>query len=179
MKVSERLGPILGATGAALTLCAGPAAAAGQPAAAAPVGAAAVQPGPPSTITSASPEAAGKCLDAYDFGRGPWVQMWDCHGGSNQSWSLSWNSVSGGWNIRNEASQYCADGSPGHGEQLVQNVCGNGLGQSWKIDSASGPTRLESIAFPGQCADIYNWGRSSVVMLWDCGSQANQYWLFD
>ncbi|MFE6750215.1 RICIN domain-containing protein [Kitasatospora purpeofusca] len=174
MNVSKRLGPILGAAGAALVLCAGPAAA-GQPAAA-PAGAAA-QPARSSTITSASPEAAGKCLDAYDWGRGPWVQMWACHGGSNQSWTLSWNSVSGGWNIRNVASQYCADGSPGHGEQLIQNVCGNGLGQSWKIESALGPTHLESIAFPGQCADIYDWGRSSVVMLWDCGSQANQYWL--
>lgn len=42
-----------------------------------------------------------------------------------------------------------------------------------------GPARLENIAFPGQCADIYNWGRSSLVMLWDCGSQPNQYWLFN
>ncbi|WP_328954578.1 RICIN domain-containing protein [Kitasatospora purpeofusca] len=178
MNVSRRLGSILGAAGAALLLCAGPAAAGGQPGAAAPVGAA-LQPGLTSTITSASPEAAGTCLDAYDWGRGPWVQMWDCHGGGNQSWSLSWNSTSGGWNIRNEASQYCVDGSPGHGEQLIQNICGNGLGQFWQIGSSTGPTRLESIAFPGQCADIANWGRSSVVMLWDCGSQANQYWLFN
>ncbi|MFD8318379.1 RICIN domain-containing protein [Kitasatospora purpeofusca] len=185
MNVSQRLGPVLGAAGAALVLCAAPAAAAagGQPAAS-PAGAAgatgaAVQLDRTYTATSASPEAAGKCLDAYDWGRGPWVQMWACHGGSNQSWTLSWNSASGGWNIRNEASQYCADGSLGHGEQLIQNVCGNGLGQSWKIESAVGPTHLESIAFPGQCADIYDWGRGSVVMLWDCGSQANQYWLFN
>ncbi|MDY0816388.1 RICIN domain-containing protein [Kitasatospora purpeofusca] len=176
MNVSRRLGSILGAAGAALVLCAGPAAAGGQPAAS-PVGAAA-QLDQPSTITSAGPEAAGKCLDAYDWGRGPWVQMWGCHGGANQSWSVSWNSTSGGWNIRNEAGRTCVDGSPGHGEQLILNICGDGLGQSWKIDSFPGPARLESIAFPGQCADIANWGRSSVVMLWDCGSQANQYWLF-
>ncbi|MEV8626095.1 RICIN domain-containing protein [Streptomyces sp. NPDC051079] len=177
MKVSIRIGSILGAAAAASVLCAGPAAANGQPAPS-PAGAVA-QVGQASTITSASPEAAGKCLDVYDWGKGPWIQMWDCHGGSNQSWSVSWNSTSGGWNIRSNASQYCVDGSLGHGEQLIQNSCGNGLGQAWKIDSLSGPTRIESIAFPGQCADIYNWGRSPVVMLWDCGSQANQYWLFN
>ncbi|MEV0189949.1 RICIN domain-containing protein [Kitasatospora purpeofusca] len=178
MNVSKRLGPILGAAGAALMLCAGPAAAGGQPAVS--PAAAAARPDRAYTVTSASPEAAGKCLDAYDWGRGPWVQVWACHGGSNQSWRLSWNSVSGGWNIKNEASQYCAAAAlPGHGEQLIQAVCGDGLGQSWKIESALGPTHLESIAFPGQCADIYNWGRSSVVMLWDCGSQANQYWVFN
>ncbi|MEU8760126.1 RICIN domain-containing protein [Streptomyces sp. NPDC048659] len=163
MTVLARLGSILGAAAAALLLCAAPAAAQGQP----------------STITSLSPEAAGKCLDAYDFGRGPWVQMWNCHGGANQSWSVTWNSVSGGWNIRNAASQYCADGSRGRGEQLMQNVCGNGLGMAWKIDDPAGPTRLESIAHPGLCADIYNWGRSPVVMLWDCGGQANQYWFLN
>ncbi|MFD5433807.1 RICIN domain-containing protein [Kitasatospora sp. NPDC127067] len=62
---------------------------------------------------------------------------------------------------------------------MKQNVCGDGLGQAWKIDSLSGASRYESIAFPGQCMDIYNWGRGPVVQLWDCGSQANQYWWHD
>ncbi|MFJ8043887.1 RICIN domain-containing protein [Kitasatospora sp. NPDC096147] len=167
MNQSTRLGPVLGAATAAvaaLALCAGPAHATGQP----------------GTITSASPEAAGKCLDVYDWGNGPWIQMWDCHGGSNQSWQVVRNDVTGAWNLRTGAGgQYCADGSLGHGEQLIQNYCSNGLGQDWKLDSAAGATRLESVAFPGQCADIYNWGRSSVVMLWDCGTQANQYWILN
>ncbi|MET8540483.1 RICIN domain-containing protein [Kitasatospora sp. NPDC004799] len=178
MNVSTRVGSILGAAATALALCAGTAAADGRPAVSS--AASATSATGATTITSASPEAAGNCLDAYDWGNGPWIQMWSCHGGANQSWNISWNNTSGGWNIQSNSSlHYCVDGSRGHGEQLIQNVCGNGLGQAWKIDSLSGASRFESIAFPGQCMDIYNWGRSSVVMLWDCGSQANQYWLSD
>ncbi|MEU8778710.1 RICIN domain-containing protein [Streptomyces sp. NPDC048606] len=177
MNVPSRLGSILGAAASALVLCAGSATAHDGPAASS--AGATTQPVPVSTITSLSPEAAGKCLDVYDWGRGPWIQMWECHGGDNQSWSLDWNATSGGWNIRSDASGLCVDGFRGHGEQLIQNPCGEGLGQAWKIDPLPGPTRLENVAFPGQCADIYNWGRGSVVMLWDCGSQPNQYWLFN
>ncbi|MFF4378028.1 RICIN domain-containing protein [Kitasatospora sp. NPDC001547] len=183
--MSTRAGSILGAAAAALALCAGPAAAGGQPAALSAAGSAlptrtagaAAQPDGISTITSASPEAAGKCLDVYDWGKGRDIQMWACHGGSNQAWTISWNGTSGGWNIQSLASHQCVDGSLGKGEQLIQNSCGTGLGQAWKIDSFVGAFRVENIAYPGQCMDIYNWGRSSKVQLWDCGSQANQYWL--
>ncbi|MFJ6775255.1 hypothetical protein ACIQOV_30560 [Kitasatospora sp. NPDC091257] len=75
--MSTRVGSILGADAAAPALLAGPAAANAQPAA---------QLDQASTITSSSPEAAGQCLDIYNWGRGPVVQLWDCGSQANQYW---------------------------------------------------------------------------------------------
>ncbi|MFF7459229.1 RICIN domain-containing protein [Kitasatospora sp. NPDC008115] len=209
MNRSRRVGPALAAAAVALTLCAGPAVAVGQPAAAQPAApvasgstlaastaaagaAATVGEYPPRTytLTSNAPEAGGKCLDVYDWGNGPWVQMWGCHGGANQSWNISFNATSGGYQIRSNAGGKCVDGYRGRGQQLVQLPCDNSASQSWTVPASAGRWRFVNRAFPsvppgfpgpaGQCLDIYDWGRGNVVQLWDCGyGQGNQEWWYN
>ncbi|MFF8769469.1 RICIN domain-containing protein [Kitasatospora sp. NPDC015120] len=209
MNGSRRVGRILAAAAAALTLGAGPAVAVGQPAAGEP--AASVAPGstlaasaaaagpagavsdyPPRTftLTSNAPEADGRCLDVWDWGNGPWVQMWGCHGGANQSWNVSYNAVSGGYQIQSNASGKCVDGYRGRGQQVVQLPCDNSASQAWTVPPSAGRLRFVNRAFPGsppgfpgptgQCLDIYDWGRGTVVQLWDCGwGQGNQEWWYN
>ncbi|MFF2951268.1 RICIN domain-containing protein [Kitasatospora sp. NPDC057965] len=194
----RRVGSILGAAAAALTLCAGPAAAVGQPAAPAASGstlaanpAASVSAGTFArtfTLVSNSPDAAGKCLDVWDWGNGPWIQMWGCHGGSNQSWNVSFNSVSNGYQIQSNASGKCIDGWRGRGQQVVQLPCDNSKTQTWILSTTGGPWHLINAQFPGsyplpmvtgQCLDIYDWGRGDAVQLWDCASRGNQEWWYN
>ncbi|WP_380282656.1 RICIN domain-containing protein [Kitasatospora purpeofusca] len=198
----RRVGSILGAAAAALTLCAGPAAAVGQPAAppaSDPVSGSTLAAGPAAsgaattyarsyTLTSNSPEANGKCLDVWDWGNGPWVQMWGCHGGSNQSWNVSFNSVAHGYQIQSNASGKCIDGWRGRGQQVVQLPCDNSASQTWILSASGGPWHFVNAQFPGsyplpgvtgQCLDIYDWGRGTTVQLWDCGSQSNQEWWYN
>ncbi|MFE6871252.1 RICIN domain-containing protein [Kitasatospora sp. NPDC057692] len=198
----RRVGSILGAATAALALCAGPAAAVGQPAAPA-----ASEPAPGSTLaaspaaggsagsfarsytlTSLSPAADGRCLDVWDWGNGPWIQMWGCHGGANQSWNVSYNSVSHGYQIQSNASGKCVDGFRGRGQQVVQLPCDNSPSQAWIVPASAGRWRFVNLQFPGsfpfpgqtgQCLDIYDWGRGDVVQLWDCGGQGNQEWWYN
>ncbi|GAA1404493.1 hypothetical protein GCM10009639_50440 [Kitasatospora putterlickiae] len=195
----SRFGQTLAAVAAALTLCAAPAAAAGRPGAStasggtlaaspeAAGGASAAGISRSFTLTSLSPAADGRCLDVWDWGNGPWIQMWGCHGGANQSWNVSWNSVSAGYTIQSNASGKCLDGFRGRGQQLVQLPCDNSASQAWSVPPSAGRWRFVNLAFPGhpgfpgpsgQCLDIYDWGRGDVVQLWDCGGQGNQEWWY-
>ncbi|MGW1073710.1 RICIN domain-containing protein [Streptomyces sp. NPDC002537] len=190
MNVFKRAGSVLGAAVAAVALCGGAVAASPQPVASGSTGSTLSATGPaagkaPSikrtfTLTSMSSNAAGKCLDVWDWGNGPWIQVWGCHGGSNQSWNVTWNSGSSSWTIRSNSSGKCVDGYRGRGNQLVQYPCDNTSTQSWNASvAANGAYRFENRGNSGQCMDIYDWGRGNVVQLWDCGGQDNQWWSYN
>jgi hypothetical protein len=128
-------------------------------------------------LTSADSDAAGKCVDVYDWGNGPWIQMWQCHGGANQDWTIQWvtnETVV----LVNHASGQCIDGAWGHWEQLRQWTCDQTGTQEFFVWDTGSTYVFESAYIPGQCIDIRDSGLSHVVMLWDCHFDSNQQWYY-
>jgi len=139
--------------------------------------AAALAAGP--VLKSLDPDAAGKCLDAYNWGIGPWAQMYPCHGGANQVWTLNKGFGDGTLELfySHQGTYKCLDGVAGRGQQLTVWGCDRSLGQRFRQRGATEfEMVLESVRYPGQCLDVSNWGRDAAVILWDCHLQANQVW---
>ncbi|MBG0567274.1 RICIN domain-containing protein [Actinoplanes aureus] len=149
------------------------------PAAAAPAGPAraAALAGP--VIRSLDTDAAGKCLDAYNWGVGPWVHMYPCHGGANQVWTLYKGYGNGTFDVfyTHNGVNKCLDGVAGHGQQLTVWNCDRSTGQRFRQrGSEPGAMVLESVRYPGQCLDVSNWGRNTAVILFTCNLAPNQAW---
>jgi hypothetical protein len=142
--------------------------------------AAAEVPRPRPFIWSADADAAGKCVDVWNWGSGPWIQMWPCHGGPNQQWFFA-DHLNGIVEVFTNYNgiYYCIDGWAGRGRQLMQYVCDDSSDQRFKRTFTSwGSFRLESVRHRGQCMDVYDWGRGNAVQLWDCHGGDNQHWWY-
>jgi len=74
--------------------------------------------------------APGKCVDNPLGGLdGTRLQMWDCSGASNQDWTITPDSQSGVYTIKNSSSARCIDepaGSTGSGLQMQIYSCAAG-----------------------------------------------------
>jgi hypothetical protein len=123
-------------------------------------------------------QASVRCLDAdmnTIANNGTKVQLWDCHGGANQWFSLLEDM---GGQIVNVYSGRCLDadtntiGSNGTKVQLWD--CHGGTNQQWYRDG----DRIRNRA-SGRCldADINTIGDNGTkVHLWDCHDGSNQQW---
>jgi Ricin-type beta-trefoil lectin domain len=116
----------------------------------------------------------GKCLDVQDANGNPGasVQLWSCHGNSNQQWRLQDDGT-----LRGLADLCLAVGSalPGGGASVSLQSCVSGATtQQWTL-TAEGQLRSPS----GSCVDVSN-GNSSdgtPIIAWPCRSAAaNQQW---
>ena len=134
------------------------------------------------TLKSVDPDAAGKCLDVYDWGVGPWIQMWGCTGNANQKWYLDWApppSSPSKETITSFLLEKCIDAAWGRGVQVRQWTCDNSITQKWIPHYFDDGSRAwESAYLPGQCLDIRDWGQSTIVQLWDCHWGTNQRWIY-
>lgn len=116
----------------------------------------------------------GKCLDVQDGNTSPGasIQLWSCHGGSNQQWRLL-----GDGSFRGNGDLCLTMGSalPGGGASLSLQSCVSGAAsQQWTLN-ADGQLRSPG----GSCVDVS--GGSSAdgasVISWPCHSgAANQQW---
>src|SRR5690349_4109003 len=73
-----------------------------------------------------------RCLDVYDSGRGPWVQMWACNNQANQRFYTVYYADVDQWEIRT-SDYWCVDGRWGKGASLERSPCSGHPGQRWKI----------------------------------------------
>ncbi|WP_282701683.1 non-reducing end alpha-L-arabinofuranosidase family hydrolase [Streptomyces sp. CC219B] len=116
---------------------------------------------------------ADRCLDVAGAGQaeGTNVQIWDCHGGDNQKWTLT---------DRNELRVYgdkCLD-VPGHattaGTRPVIWACNGGANQQWRVNADGTIAAVGS----GLCLDVSGGATAngSAVQLWDCHGGDNQKW---
>ncbi|MBD8057632.1 lectin [Cellulomonas sp. JH27-2] len=117
---------------------------------------------------------SGRCLDVHGAARtaGTAVEIYDCHGGANQSWTLS---STGQLTVYDAAT--CLDvkgASTTPGARLQIYPCHGGANQRWTL-SADGSIRS---AQSGLCLDVS--GRASAngsaVAVWTCNGQTNQQW---
>jgi hypothetical protein len=119
---------------------------------------------------------ANRCLDVPNQSTEPGtrVQIWDCWGGPNQTWTHTGAdelSVYGG------ASRMCLDAyenqtSPG--TPVVVWPCHGGTNQQWRQSADGTITAVRS----GLCLDVEEAGTANgaQVILWTCNGASNQQW---
>jgi hypothetical protein len=142
----------------------------------------AVPDGASATVAGTGPihnRADGRCLDA-DLGRigtnGTRIQLWDCNGWANQSWS--YDPVT--HTIRSLSNGRCLDADRGNLDRNGTRVqlwdCNGRTNQRWLYDRNS--RTIYNLA-SGRCldADLKGVGSNGTrVHLWDCNRWSNQKW---
>ncbi len=116
---------------------------------------------------------SNRCLDVPNSSTTNGVQMdiWDCNGGSNQSWTQT---------SSNELQVYgnkCLDvasGSTSPGAKVELWDCNGGTNQQWTINSNGTITGVGS----GLCLDVVSAGTAngSLIDIWTCNGGSNQRW---
>lgn len=119
---------------------------------------------------------AGKCLDVNGFSTTPGTQLqiWDCNGGGNQTWThTSANQLT----VYSGANTMCLDAfgqgtSPG--TKVVTWSCNGQPNQQWQINANGTITGVQS----GLCLDVSgaSTANGAPVQLWTCNGQSNQQW---
>ncbi|MFD7245459.1 non-reducing end alpha-L-arabinofuranosidase family hydrolase [Streptomyces massasporeus] len=116
---------------------------------------------------------SGRCLDVPGANQtnGTNVQIWDCHGGTNQQWTLTDD---------NQLTVYgnkCLD-VPGHattaGTRPVIWSCNGGTNQRWRANADGTIVAVES----GLCLDVSGGATANgtAVQLWNCNGGSAQKW---
>ncbi|ROP42144.1 RICIN domain-containing protein [Saccharothrix texasensis] len=117
--------------------------------------------------------ASGRCLDVpgSTTSNGTQLQLWDCHGQPNQSWT------------QNSAKQLVVYGTKcldaygrgtANGTQVVIWDCHGDTNQQWNVNANGTITNVQS----GLCLDASNYGTANgtKLVLWACSGQTNQQW---
>ncbi|MGC9541952.1 non-reducing end alpha-L-arabinofuranosidase family hydrolase [Streptomyces sp. UG1] len=118
-------------------------------------------------------DGSGRCLDVPGAGQtdGTELHIWDCHGGTNQQWTLTDD---------NQLTVYgnkCLD-VPGHattaGTRPVIWACNGGTNQQWRVNADGTIVAVES----GLCLDVSGGATANgtAVQLWNCNGGNNQKW---
>jgi hypothetical protein len=133
-------------------------------------------PGPAAPTGAVRATAANKCLDVNGATTtaGTQLQIWDCHGGANQTWTRTDSgalTVYGGGDLR------CADASgqgTGNGTQVVIWTCNGQSNQQWRFNADGTITSAQS----GLCLEVAGAGTANgaKVQLWTCTGATNQRW---
>jgi hypothetical protein len=116
---------------------------------------------------------SGRCLDVSGFSQtdGAKVQIWDCHGGINQQWTLT---------DSNQLTVYgnkCLDvrgGATTSGTPVQIWTCNGSDNQQWRVNSDGTIVGVRS----GLCLDVSGWGKTNgtAVQIWSCTGGNNQKW---
>ncbi|WP_199199034.1 endo-1,4-beta-xylanase [Amycolatopsis sp. CA-128772] len=117
---------------------------------------------------------AGKCLDVPDSTTtaGTQLQIRDCSGGANQTFTLS---SSGALSVYNGADCLDASGrgtSPG--TKVIIWPCSGQANQQWAVNADGTVTGVQS----GLCLDVTgaSTANGTLVELWTCTGRSNQQW---
>ncbi|GAA3786326.1 hypothetical protein GCM10022379_60920 [Micromonospora maritima] len=111
---------------------------------------------------------SGRCIDVPNSSQtnGTRVQLYDCHGQTNQQWTYTANkqlTVYGG--------SRCLDAAgSGNGAAIQIYSCNGQTNQQWNVNSNGTITGVQS----GRCLDVWGTGNGQQVQLYDCNGQANQ-----
>jgi alpha-galactosidase len=119
---------------------------------------------------------AGKCLDVpgASTAAGTQVQIWDCNGQTNQTWT---HSSSNQLTVYGGGSTLCLDAynnQTAPGTKVQTWTCNGGANQQWNLNSNGTITGVQS----GLCLDVSGASTAdgALVALWTCNGQSNQQW---
>ncbi|WP_345540446.1 ricin-type beta-trefoil lectin domain protein [Phytohabitans rumicis] len=137
---------------------------------------------PPSTPPPSTPppgqsnvmivgQQSGRCVDVpgSSTSNGTQVQLWDCHGGTNQRWSYT---ASRQWTVY--GNKCLAANGTSNGAAVVIGDCGGQASQQWSLNSNGTVTSVQS----GLCVDANGaaTANGTRIILWSCNGGANQQW---
>jgi hypothetical protein len=99
------------------------------------------------------------------------VDLWDCNGGANQSWTLTPDRR---LEVYGTKCLDARDGGTGNGTVVQINDCTGAAAQQWTVDSDGSVVNAGS----GRCLDATSNGTANgtAIELWDCTGGANQQW---
>jgi poly(hydroxyalkanoate) depolymerase family esterase len=119
---------------------------------------------------------AGKCLDVPGQAttNGTRLQIWDCHGGTNQRWSAT---AAGELTVYSGASTRCLDAEGAGttaGTAVIIWACHGGINQKWRLNADGSVTSTLS----GLCMEVTgaSTANGAAVRLGTCTGQDNQRW---
>jgi len=110
---------------------------------------------------------SGRCVDVPNVSHtnGTRVQLYDCNGGTNQSWTYT---------SSRQLTVYgttCLDAAgTGNGSAVQIYGCNGQANQQWAVNANGTITNVQS----GRCLDVWGTGNGQQIQLWDCNGQANQ-----
>ncbi|WP_327048573.1 PHB depolymerase family esterase [Microbispora sp. NBC_01189] len=115
--------------------------------------------------------ASGRCVDVPGATQsdGTQVQLWDCNGQNNQTWS----STSAG-EIRVYGNKCLDAGGTGNGTKVQIYSCHGGDNQKWRVNADGSITGVQS----GLCLDATGngTGNGTKLQLYSCHGGTNQKW---
>jgi dienelactone hydrolase len=120
--------------------------------------------------------ASGRCLDVpgATTAQGTQLQIWDCHGGINQTWART---SAGQLTVYSGTDQRCLDASGQgrtNGTPVIIWACNGQVNQQWTVNANGTVTGVQS----GLCLDVSGAGTANgtKVQLWTCTGASNQQW---
>jgi endo-1,4-beta-xylanase len=131
---------------------------------------------PPPTTTTPPPSGngtrilgaqSGRCIDVPSSSQnnGTRVQLYDCTGASNQTWTLTSSKQLTVYGSR------CLDAAgSGNGSAVQIYSCNGQTNQQWNVNTNGTITGVQS----GRCLDVWGTGNGQQVQIYDCNGQANQ-----
>ncbi len=130
------------------------------------------EPGGPSGVRIVGTQS-GRCVDVPGGTtvNGTQVQLWDCSGAANQSWTRTANRelVFNGTKCLDAANRGTTNGT-----QVIIWDCNGQTNQQWNVGADGTITSVLS----GLCLDATGQGTANgtKLILWSCNGQANQRW---
>ena len=117
---------------------------------------------------------AGRCLDVpgQTTTNGTRLQIWDCHGGTNQQWTRS---TADELTVYTGSSKRCLDAEGAGttpGTAVIIYSCHGGANQKWRLNTDGSVTGVQS----GLCLEVAATGNGAAARLGTCSGQANQRW---
>ncbi|NDU71775.1 1,4-beta-xylanase [Actinomadura sp. DSM 109109] len=123
-------------------------------------------PGDGNTIKGAG---SGRCVDVPNSATadGTRVQLWDCHGGTNQQWTAT-----DAGELRVYGNKCLDAAGTGNGAQVQIYSCWGGDNQKWRLNSDGSIVGVQS----GLCLDAAGTGNGTQIQLYSCWNGSNQLW---
>ncbi|MEV7734108.1 non-reducing end alpha-L-arabinofuranosidase family hydrolase [Streptomyces sp. NPDC088921] len=116
---------------------------------------------------------SGRCLDVAGVSQtdGANVQIWDCHGGTNQQWTLT---DSAQLTVYGNKCLDVRGGGTTAGTPVQIWTCTGTENQQWRVNPDGTIVGVRS----GLCLEASGWGKANgtEVRLWSCHGGANQKW---
>ncbi|NEA67277.1 non-reducing end alpha-L-arabinofuranosidase family hydrolase [Streptomyces sp. SID12488] len=116
---------------------------------------------------------SGRCLDVAGVSQtdGANVQIWDCHGGTNQQWTLTDSSQ---LTVYGNKCLDARGGGTTPGTPVQIWTCTGTENQQWRVNPDGTIVGVRS----GLCLEVSGWGKANgtEVRLWSCHGGANQKW---
>jgi hypothetical protein len=117
---------------------------------------------------------SNRCLDVPNASttNGTQVVIWDCNGGSNQSWTYTSSKT---LTVYGNKCLEVANQSTSAGAAVQINNCTGATNQQWNLNSNGTITGVQS----GQCLDVTSaaTANGTKVEIWTCNGGSNQQWL--